>query len=129
MGFESKTMHGVDWFVCSGSTVRRGFHGAAAHLLDEYARSGSGYLWGRGSGCWDALYLAERYNVRLLILETCSAKSAGTSLRALALRNLFAVVCPVVICPSGDVCPPPPNATVYRVDRAERLPAAIQALL
>lgn len=130
MGFERKAIHGVSWFVCDGTASHGSMHNAAARLLDEYALSASGYLWGRGDGCWEALYLAERYNVRLLILEACRTRRTGRQLRALAIRNLFAVVCPVVICAPEDACPPaPPNAPVYRIEHAERLAEAIQQLI
>lgn len=129
MPFERRTIDGVDWFICHGQAQQR-FRGAAALLQSEYGRAGNGYVWGKGRGCWEALWLAEQYNVRMLILEACSLQIPEKALRRPAMRNLFAVVCPVLIC-DGQACDIPdlPNATVYRIDHAERLPEAIQALM
>lgn len=126
MEFERKFIDGIEWFICNGQEYRNRYH-AIDRLQREYLRSGCQCVWGKTSGCWDALWLAEQYDVRCLVLEDCKFRMRQALSRT-ARWNTFAVVCPVIICSCAEKCPNLPNAQVYRADDAGQIPGMLRSL-
>lgn len=122
MPFERETLWGEKWLVCHGQTQRR-LHGLLEELQREYGR-GFDCVWGKGAGNWEALWLAEQYDVRMLVLEDMNPRQSHL-LRRRALHGLYAVVCPVIL--SGGMRLSLPNAAVYCGELPEILPV-VQAI-
>ena len=142
MPFEREILFGEQWLICHGQ-MQRHFRSQLDELQREYSR-GLDCVWGKGRGSWDALWLAEQYNVRTLVRTLyCSASQRAEQynvrtlvledmdlrkphvLRRRVLNGLYAVVCPSILC--GEMRLQLPNAVVYRGESKEILPI-LQAL-
>lgn len=101
-------------FVCRGQAVGVSFRRAAAALQAAFVASDCDGIEGWGNGCWQAIWLASVYDVRLLVLHP-QGIDRGDPFAAAARRNAFAVVCPVILCSADQLSPLPelPNACVY----------------
>jgi len=126
LAFEQKMIGGIEWFVCNGQG-HRSFRHAIDVLQNEYRGKGSPYVWGKAEGCWEALWLAEQYDVRVLVLEACSCVG-GRAMRRISYRNTFAVVCPVIICDGFENCPELPNTQVYHAENAGQIQDVLRSL-
>lgn len=117
MPYSFEQIPDVEWLVISNDEQLS----VDSHIADRC-------IWGKGSGCTEALRLAERYMVRLLVLESCCGLRRYR--HAKIRQDLYAIVCPVLIygC-SENAAPDLPNAPVYRIDDAAQLPGAIRALI
>ena len=99
-------------FICNGQASSASFARAAVSLQQAFIRSRCTFVMGADGGWWEALWLAEQYNVRALIL-TGEGESAPRTFRRAALRNAYAVICPVYVCVPPDArLPHLPNANI-----------------
>ena len=114
MPFECRERDGIEWFVCRGQ--RDGDISSRIENL-QLAYDGGGHVWGQAEGCWEAVWLAARYNVRLLVLEDFDCRMRHP-LRRRAQQMLYAVVCPVLLCGKSRFSAAFPNAEVYELSTA-----------
>lgn len=113
----------AQWHVLSGAEAaeevgvdRRpvGLLRRVSGLQASHVTHPSGFVWGSGRGCLDALWLAEQYDVQMLVLEGWPASGLDRRMERACRRNLFAVVCPVAILAEPGVrVPALPNARTY----------------